>query len=163
MEAANVLFVPGFAFWLGQPRLPIEIAAFGLAALAASGLLIIGAYYWYSVDRQPRLRDPQTIKRALNLSDKLQRPALLATGVAGIASAAALAVHGWSSGAIAAAVLSLLAALEYVNYYHRQLQHFDNFSDFKRLVTGRGFRQSHMARDLASFRRRRSAGERVPH
>ena len=50
--------------------------------------------------------------------------------------------------ALAAAVL---AALEYVNYYHRQLQHFDNFADIKRLLTGRGFRRSQMARDLERY------------
>jgi hypothetical protein len=163
MEAANVLFVPGFAFWLGQPRQPMEILAFALAAIAAGGLLIVGAFYWHSVDRQLRLRDRQTIKRALNFADRAQRPALFASAAAGVAFAAALAANGWSSGVIAAGVLTLLAVLEYVNYYHRQLQHFDNVTDFKRLVTGRGFRQSHMARDLGAFRRRRLAGERVAH
>ena len=161
MEAANVLFVPGFAFWLGQPREPMEIVAFVLAAIAAGGLLVVGAFYWHALDRQLRLRDRQTLQRALDFADKAQRPALFVTAAAGLAFAAALAVHGWSSAVIAAGVLTLLAALEYVNYYHRQVQHFDNVGDFKRLMTGRGFRQSHMARDLAAFRRLPSAGERV--
>jgi hypothetical protein len=43
----------------------------------------------------------------------------------------------------------VLAVLEYVNYYHRQLQHFDNKADFRRMLAGKGFRQSWMARDLA--------------
>jgi hypothetical protein len=163
MEAANVLLVPGFAFWLGQPRQPMDILAFAIAAVAAGGLLIVGALYWRAVDRQLRLRDPQAIKRALNFADSAQRPALFATAAAGVAFAAALSVNGWSSGVIAAGVLTLLAALEYVNYYHRQLQHFDNLSDFKRLLTGGGLRKSHMARDLALFRRRRSAQERIAH
>jgi hypothetical protein len=163
MEAANVLFVPGFAYWLGQPEQTVEIVAFALAAIAAGGLLIVGALYWRAVDRQLRLRDRQTVKRALSFADRAQRPALIATGVAGVAFAGALAVQGWSSGVIAAGVLTLLAALEYVNYYHRQLQHFDNVSDFKRLVTGGGLRKSHMARDLAVFRGRSSAQERVAH
>ncbi len=163
MEATNVLFVPGFAFWLGQPRQPIEIVAFALAAIAAGGLLIVGALYWRAVDRQLRLRDRQAMKGALRFADLAQWPAVFATFAAGIAFVAALAVHGWSSGVIAAGVLTLLAALEYVNYYHRQLQHFDNSSDFKRLVSGGGLRKSHMARDLAVFRGRRSAQERVPH
>jgi hypothetical protein len=49
---------------------------------------------------------------------------------------------------IAATACAVLAALEYVNYYHRQLQHFDNWADFKRLIAGKGFRKSWMARDL---------------
>ena len=53
---------------------------------------------------------------------------------------------------IAATVCGLLAALEYINYYHRQLQHFDNAADFKRLMSGRGFRRSQMAADLERFR-----------
>jgi hypothetical protein len=43
---------------------------------------------------------------------------------------------------------AVLAALEYINYYHRQLQHFDNREDFQRLLSGKGFRKSWMARDL---------------
>jgi hypothetical protein len=49
---------------------------------------------------------------------------------------------------IAATACAALAALEYVNYYHRQLQHFDSWADFKRLLAGKGFRKSWMARDL---------------
>lgn len=49
-------------------------------------------------------------------------------------------------------IASLLALAEYVNYYHRQLQHFDNWPDFHRLITGRGFRPAKMALDLAAWR-----------
>jgi hypothetical protein len=66
----------------------------------------------------------------------------------------ALWLVGWTTPVIAAAVLILLAALEYVNYYHRQLQHFDCWSDFKRLISTRQLRPSHMARDLAAHRKR---------
>jgi hypothetical protein len=44
----------------------------------------------------------------------------------------------WTPAVIAAGLLTLLAALEYMNYYHRQLQHFDNMADFKRLITAEG-------------------------
>lgn len=44
--------------------------------------------------------------------------------------------------------LAVLAGLEYVNYYHVQLQHFDNAADIKRLLSGRGFRPAHLARAL---------------
>jgi hypothetical protein len=49
-------------------------------------------------------------------------------------------------------LLALLAILEYVNYYRVQLQHFDHAADFKRLVTGRGFRRSHLAKAIAAYR-----------
>jgi len=42
--------------------------------------------------------------------------------------------------------------LEHVNYYHRQLQHFDHWPDFKRLITGRGFRRSQLSVDLDDWR-----------
>jgi hypothetical protein len=54
-------------------------------------------------------------------------------------------------------VLTVLAMLEYINYYHRQLQHFDNAADLKRLLSGKGFKRSHMARELAAFRVAKSA------
>jgi hypothetical protein len=61
----------------------------------------------------------------------------------------------WSPDAIAAAVLATLAALEYVNYYHVQLQHFDNAADFKRLVSGKGFRRAHLARAIDAWKAKR--------
>ena len=56
---------------------------------------------------------------------------------------------------VAATGCATLAVLEYVNYYHRQLQHFDNKADFKRMLAGKGFRQSWLARDLSELRRQR--------
>jgi membrane protein YdbS with pleckstrin-like domain len=89
------------------------------------------------------------------LADRLEIPLLLITGAALPMLAFAIHKGGWSWSVTGAAILTLLAALEYVNYYHRQLQHFDRSSDFKRLMTGGGFRRSHMARDLAAYRRER--------
>ena len=51
-----------------------------------------------------------------------------------------------------ATVAAILAGLEYINYYHRQLQHFDHWPDFKRLVTGKGFRRAQMAVDLGRWK-----------
>ncbi len=154
MEAGNVLFVPGLAYWLGQPKQPLEIFAFALSAFAAGGLLIVGALYWHALDRRLRLRDRTTMDRALKFADAAQRPMLVTTAAAAAGFAGALTIHGGRPAVIAAGVLTLLAALEYVNYYHRQLQHFDNAADLKRLLTTWKPRRAHLARDLASYRRR---------
>jgi hypothetical protein len=51
-------------------------------------------------------------------------------------------------------VLSILAAAEYINYFHFQVQHFDNLADFERLLAGKGFRRSHLARAIARWKSR---------
>ncbi len=158
MEAANVLFVPAFAIglvlWAGGT---VSIALV-VAAIACSALLVIGALYWRAVLRQmegapgvmafwiPRLAAVE----ALSL-------VLVAGAVAANVVEFVQAGGGWTPARIGAVALTALAALEYVNYYRVQLQHFDNWADFKRLITGRGLRQAHMARDIQAWRRRRRA------
>ncbi|MFN9877812.1 MAG: hypothetical protein ACK557_04995, partial [Planctomycetota bacterium] len=56
---------------------------------------------------------------------------------------------------VAPAILLLLAVLEYINHYHFQLQHFDHAPDWQRLVSGRGFRRSHLAREIDRWKRER--------
>ena len=153
VELANVFFVPGLALALGFPRGALEALAIGLAIVATAGFLVVGTVFWRGVDRRLRIGDRAFAKRALDLADCVEKPLLAVTGGAVVATMLALAMNGWSRAVIAAAVLALLAALEYVNYYHRQLQHFDNAADFTRLLTGQGGRPSHMARDLAARRR----------
>jgi hypothetical protein len=78
-----------------------------------------------------------------------------------VAAAIALGIEwvdagpGLSTQLVAPAVLLLLAVLEYVNYYHVQLQHFDHAPDWQRLVSGRGFRRSHLAREIDRWKRAR--------
>ena len=157
MEAANVVFVPAFALWLGFPRNTLDAVAIGLAIVATSGFLVVGTAFWRGIDRRLRFADRDAASRALALADRAEQPLLAVNAAAAVASVAALVVNGWTGAAIAAAALSLMAALEYVNYYQRQLQHFDNRADFKRLLSGRGGKPSHMARDLAAWRRARAA------
>lgn len=153
MEAANVVLVPGLALWAGWPRHPAEAAATMLAVAACAGLLVIGTLYWTGVDR--RLRTGKAaLDRALAVADRLERPLLVLTAIAALAIAVAALLHGFSVSVIAAIVLTVLAVLEYVNYYHRQLQHFDNWADVRRLLTGKAGRPSHMARDLIAYRGR---------
>jgi len=151
LEAMNVVLVPAIALYLGRPSSAAEAVVLVLAILPTSGLLLVGAAYWDAVDR--RLKgDRRPLRRACGLADRAERPLLGLLAAAAIAVLAALAIMGWTAAVVAALVLTLLAALEYVNYYKVQLQHFDNLADLRRLVSGR-FRRSHFARDLAAYRR----------
>jgi hypothetical protein len=81
-------------------------------------------------------------------------PILILTGFGSLAAIAGWLLPGIAvslADTICASVAASVAILEYVNYYHRQLQHFDNVADFKRLITGKGFRPSQMARDLRMY------------
>jgi hypothetical protein len=155
MEALNIVLVPGAALLLAPPGNWAEILAMGLAMAACSGFLLVGAAYWAGLDQRLTSSNRSVLTKALALADRLEIPLLLITGAALPMLAFAIYKGGWSWSVTGAAILTLLAALEYVNYYHRQLQHFDRSSDFKRLMTGGGFRRSHMARDLAAYRRER--------
>ena len=151
MEALNVVLVPAIALYLGWPSSAAEAVAMVLAILPTSGLLLVGTVYWNAVDR--RLKgDRRPLERACAMAHRAERPLLALIVAAAIATVAAFAMRGWSATVIAALVLTLLAVLEYVNYYKVQLQHFDNLADLRRLFTGR-FRRSHFARDLAAYRR----------
>lgn len=89
----------------------------------------------------------------MGVADKAELPLALLIATSAIATGILASATHWSNAAIAAAVCTALAALEFVNYYKVQLQHFDHAADFRRLLQGRGFRRAHMARDLAAFRR----------
>jgi hypothetical protein len=158
MEAGNTLLLPGAALLLATPKHFPDMLAMGLAILSCAGFLLIGAAYWWGVDRRLRCSDRTSIAKALALADRLEMPLLAATAAAAGAIVYALLQGGWTRPLTGAALLTLLAALEYVNYYHRQLQHFDNLNAFKRLITRFRLPHAHMARDLAAYRStRRSA------
>lgn len=152
MEAGNVLLLPGLALYFGRPAAAGEILAMAMSIAASAGFLIIGAMYWRGVDRRLRMCDHATSRQVLAVADRAERPLVLLTALATAATIYALAQVGLSGAVIAAAILTMLAWLEYVNYYHRQLQHFDNMADFRRLLSGDGARRSHMSRALAAYR-----------
>jgi hypothetical protein len=152
MEAANALALPALAIWLSEGQLS-WVSLVPMAAMVL--LLVIGALYWRGKVRQLK-GAPQNWNGLLTTLARLQLPALGLT-LAGCGAALA----GWFGNGLAigttdrwvATACAILAALEYVNYYHRQIQHFDNKADFKRMLAGKGFRQSWMARDLATLDR----------
>jgi hypothetical protein len=155
MEAANVLLVPlmvGFIVRALGDGIGVWLCA---AMLGCSGLLVIGAGAW-------RLELAQLLGEKA-LAEKLSRW-LGPSRPLGIAFAVIGAIGGvmeWLSdgrftpSAIAALALGTLAVLEYVNYYVAQLQHFDHVADFKRLITGKGFRKPHLAHVVAEWRKGR--------
>jgi hypothetical protein len=154
MEAANVIALPALAIYLSGGQLS-WVSLVPMAAMAL--LLVIGALYWRGKVRQLK-GEQQNWSGLLRTLARLQLPAMVLT-VAG----AAAAVAGWIDSDLtigtadrwAAAACATMAVLEYVNYYHRQIQHFDNKADFRRMLAGKGFRQSWMARDLAALRQQR--------
>ncbi len=155
MEALNIVLVPGTVLLLAPPGNWAEILATGLAMAACAGFLLVGTVYWAALDQRLTRSDRSALTRALALAHRLEIPLLLITGAALPMLAFVILNDGWSRPVIGAAILATLAAFEYVNYYHRQLQNFDRWSDFKRLMTSGRFRRSHMARNLAAYRRGR--------
>ena len=160
LELANAAFVPAFFLIMGyQFGAPLGWPTM-VALVPVIGLLIVGGLYW-----RGKLRALQgeraALDVALRLADRWDRPLLVMTVAAlGLALAGLVTVlPGAGTGdRWAATGAALLALAEYVNYYHRQLQHFDNWSDFRRLISGKGFRQAKMAADLAAWRKARSGG-----
>ncbi len=117
-------------------------------------LLLVGGLYWrgklHALDGRPA-----ALSSALGLAHRGQMPVLAVSAAALLAALASWFVPELSvslADRMVASAASALAVLEYVNYYHRQLQHFDHRADFERLLSGRGFRKSQMAVDLARFR-----------
>jgi hypothetical protein len=152
MELLNALTVPGLAVWIGWPRDAIAALLLAAALLPTVALLVIGGLYWRGVAHRTRERS-RALPAALKLANRSERSLVALTALALAATFALLLREGASRTMLAAAVSTLLAVLEYVNYYRVQLQHFDNARDLKRLLRGRGFRLAHMARDLAAYRR----------
>ncbi len=150
MEAGNAVILPLLIAYMSGGQLS-WVSLVPLAAMVM--LLVIGALYWRGKVRQLKGQTTGWAK-LLHRIARLQYPALILT-LAGCGTALA----GWLSAdlalgtadRVAATVSAVLAALEYINYYHRQLQHFDNKADFKRFLAGKGFRPSWMARDLAAL------------
>lgn len=156
MEAVNVALVPASAVlgvWYFDGTLT---PAFWLSALTCSALLAIGTVYLRAISKRAD-GDRRFFDQSLPGLAKVEpfAAALVVVAVAGWLGDLLTGQRANSPSGIASAILTILAALEYVNYYKVQLQHFDNAADFKRLMSGRGFRRSHLARDIAHWRSRR--------
>ena len=156
IEAGNAVLIPAIAVYFVLRSGATITPALVLSGLACSFLLVIGTIVLRMMLRKAR-GEPNPTKGRIALLAWMRWPAI------GLCVAAAVANGAeWMSGNaglsaqfVAPAVLLLLAVLEYVNYYHVQLQHFDHAPDWQRLVSGRGFRRSHLAREIDRWKRER--------
>ncbi len=159
MEVGNALLLP--AAMIGLCLYYEQAIGFGLllALVPMCGLLVLGGLYWraklYQFDG-----DTETLDRVLGLARKWRLPLLATTRLACV-----LAVGAWFTELAGSTgerwsitIAAVLAALEYVNYYHRQLQNFDHWPDFQRLITTRKLPVSWMARDLERYEVARKVG-----
>lgn len=146
LEAGNVLLIPAFVLFITAGNMGLATL---LALVPVMGLLAIGAAYWRAKHLQ--IIQGTSPDRVVRIVARWRSTMLAATVVA---CAAAIWGHvagvGFASRVDlwAATVLAVLAALEYANYYWRQLQHFDHADDFQRLLAGRGFRKSQLRQDM---------------
>ena len=158
-EAGDALLIPALAVYLVLRSGGKVSTALVLSGLACSLLLVIGTVVLRMMLRRAR-GEARADADWIPLLDRMRWPAI------GLCVAAAIANGAdWISGNaelsvqfVAPAVLLLLAVLEYVNYYHVQLQHFDHAPDWQRLVSGRGFRRSHLAREIERWKREQRRG-----
>jgi hypothetical protein len=156
MEGANVVFIPFIAWFLitviANGQITIAVIA---AMLAASFLLVVGTFAWKMVVDGLE-GNPKSEEQWTPWLDLARWPAMLLTILALIATVAEAfsTLPRVSASLIGASLLCLLAILEFVNYYHIQLQHFDHAEDFQRLLSCKGFRQSHLSKSIRAHRLR---------
>lgn len=159
MEAGAAVMIPAVMIYLANGELgPASYATMVPMIL----MLVIGASYWRT--KYLRLTTARHDPLPLFKTIRRLRPYMLILTIAALAYMIMLWIKPdlstGSTDRITATVASTLAMAEYINYYHRQLQHFDNMADFKRLLTGKGFRRSQMAIDLEAVEKQ-PAAERV--
>lgn len=155
LEALNVALVPA-AIFVTAYFLDAKLGLLSwLCFIPMSGLLALGAAYWRSKLAQLR-GDRSVLADVMRWADRLD---ILFAVTSALALLAAMASWIWPmlsvslADRIAASIAATLAVLEYINYYHRQVQHFDHAADWQRLAAGKGFRRSQMSLDLAQYRR----------
>ncbi|MEP3226755.1 MAG: hypothetical protein ABJO01_12330 [Parasphingorhabdus sp.] len=150
MEASAVILIPATMALITKANLGWATI---ISSLPMMLMLGIGALYWRG--KLLRLvRSDYDFASLIHAIARIRTPVQILTLIAIISTAFAWIIPGFAVGQpdkICATIAAVLAVLEYINYYHRQLQHFDNVADFQRLLTGKGFRQSQMARDIRAI------------
>lgn len=143
----GLVWFPLIYFLVGRS---LRLGWFSLVALlVVCAILLVGTAFWYLKSR--------SLRRSIPLARPAVRQFFGATKVAfGILVALLLAlfafrafVQSGASGAelLVGSALSLMAGLEYVNYYFYQLM-YDNRADLEYLFTHRRLKRAVMVRDL---------------
>ena len=151
-----MVLLPAFMVWMAH-YLEYQLGWLTWVSLVPMcGLLMIGGLYWRAKLRYVQGQH-RSMEKLLPWVDRMQWPFAVSSVLV-----FALCLTSWTASNLAlslgdkitASIAAALAVLEYVNYYHRQLQHFDHVADWKRLLGGKGFRASQMATDLRRFRQK---------
>jgi hypothetical protein len=153
LEALNVFLVP-VAVLVCVYNFDGRLTASLVLSLAANCLLLsIGACYWRIVHLQ-LLGSEEPFKRFLPWLARLHPLALASVAVSvffyGLEIVGVSQV--WTATEWAMTGVTLLAVLEYVNYYHWQLQYFDHKTDFVALLKTRRLKRAHMARAIRRWK-----------
>ena len=161
VEAANIVAVPSLVVWAVKKSGNTISFPLIVAMAAACFMLLIGTFA-LRIQLETAKGRRSFGQRWVPWLSQAQWPALVMVVAAVAGAGSQLWVDGRRSGvAIATVVCCLLAVLEYINYYHVQLQNFDHMPDLKRFMAGGGFRESHLAKALRSFRARKPRLKRV--
>ena len=149
LEALNAVLLPVTATGLIILSGDTVSWRVGLAMAACMLLLFVGVAAW-RMELADIRGDARFGVKVLPWLARAKAPTALLVGLSIPGAAYEVWSDGaWTPSAIAAVVF---AALEYVNYYIVQLQHFDHIADLKRLLAGRGFREAHLAKALRRWR-----------
>jgi Na+/H+-translocating membrane pyrophosphatase len=128
-----------------------------LAMASASVILAIGCACWRTALAHVE-GDTLLAHKIMAVLKHSRTPAQIAAIAGSLGGLGELALDkAFTASAIAAIVFGGLAVLEYVNYYIVQLQHFDHWPDFKRLISGRGFRKPYLAKAIVRTQKARLA------
>lgn len=156
MERACVFIFPPLAFAWVRPRSVIAASVLALALVACCSILWVGAAYWRAVWARLGQGRP-SMDATLSMAQRWKPFCGGATILSLTVSISNILGAGTSIASAVALGFSVLAVLEYINYYHIQLQNFDHGPTFRRFRTRRTFPRAHLAKDLKSFQERRAA------
>ncbi|MEO1488960.1 MAG: hypothetical protein AAFR88_05935 [Pseudomonadota bacterium] len=130
LELGNAALIPVIMVFLCFRAEQAVGPGLALACVPMSGLLVLGGLYWRAKLLQLE-GSSDSLEWVLGQAAKWRLPLLATTcfacvlaAVTWVADLAASPGERWAITAAAA-----LAALEYMNYCHRQLRHFDNLPD----------------------------------
>lgn len=150
LELLNAVFVPAMMIFLSVSwKYKIGPISY-FAMIPMCGLLYVGGIYWRA-KRRALDNGSSEIWQVMPRISQLKIPLAFLSMAAVLLAIGAWFMSDWTRSRgdqWTATIAASLALLEYINYYHRQIQHFDHGPDFRRLLSGKGFRQSQLAKDL---------------